>query len=157
MSTIKQFLSFRLGAEAYGIDILTVQEIRGFEAPTRMVNAPADTLGVLNLRGTIVPVIDLRRRFGMPEPAFDSNTVTIVLNLPGKVVGIVVDSVSDVVNLGAESIKPAPQFSGMVGQSDVIGLGTIETAESARMLILLDIERVIGGAHQEAPVEEAAI
>lgn len=157
MSTIKQFLSFRLGAEAYGIDILTVQEIRGFEAPTRMVNAPADTLGVLNLRGTIVPVIDLRRRFGMPEPTFDSNTVTIVLNLPGKVAGIVVDSVSDVVNLGAEAIKPAPQFSGMVGQSDVIGLGTIETAEGTRMLILLDIERVMGGAQQEAIVEEAAV
>lgn len=157
MSTIKQFLSFRLGAEAYGIDILTVQEIRGFESPTRMVNAPADTLGVLNLRGTIVPVIDLRRRFGMPDPVFDSNTVTIVLNLPGKVVGIVVDSVSDVVNLGAEAIKPAPQFSGMVGQSDVIGLGTIETAEGTRMLILLDIERVMGGAQQEAIVEEAAV
>src|SRR5216110_2780688 len=91
---VKEFLSFRLGAEEYGIDILTVREIRAFERPTRIANAPAFILGVVNLRGVIVPIVDLRIKFGMAQPTYDSSTVVIILNVAARVLGIVVDSVS---------------------------------------------------------------
>lgn len=139
-----QYLSFRLGREEYGIEILKVQEIRGYEAPTRMVNAPAEVLGVLNLRGVIVPIVDLRIKFGLAEPVYDNQTVTIVLNLAHSVVGMVVDAVSDVVALKAGDIKPAPEFSGAIGDSDVIGIATVVQGEAQRMLILLDIEKLMG-------------
>lgn len=141
-----EYLSFRLGAEEYGIDILKVQEIRGYEAATRMVNAPPFVLGVLNLRGVIVPILDLRIRFGMSEVKYDSQTVTIVLNIGARVVGMVVDAVSDVVALGPGQIKPAPEFTGAVNSAQVIGIATVEQAETQRMLILLDIEKLMGGA-----------
>ncbi len=141
-----EYLSFRLGAEEYGIDILKVQEIRGYEAPTRMVNAPTEVLGVLNLRGVIVPVLDLRIRFGMAEVKYDSLTVTIVLNIGARVMGMVVDSVSDVMALGAAQIKPAPEFSGAIDSAEVTGLATIEQGDTHRMLILLDIERLMGSS-----------
>lgn len=140
-----EYLSFRLGAEEYGINILKVQEIRGYEAATRMVNAPPFVLGVLNLRGVIVPIVDLRIRFGMAEVKYDSQTVTIVLNIGTRVVGMVVDAVSDVVALTPVQIKPAPEFSGAVSTAQVIGIATVEQGEAQRMLILLEIDKLMGG------------
>jgi purine-binding chemotaxis protein CheW len=139
-----EYLSFRLGAEEYGIEILKVQEIRGFEASTRMVNAPPFVLGVLNLRGVIVPILDLRIKFGMEHVPYDSQTVTIVLSLANQVVGMVVDAVSDVVALKSGDIKAAPEFSGAVSSNHVIGIATIEQGDRQRMLILLDIEKLMG-------------
>lgn len=141
-----EFLSFKLGAEEYGIEILKVQEIRGYEAATRMVNAPQYVLGVLNLRGVIVPILDMRIKFGMPNVAYDSQTVTIVLSLANQVVGMVVDAVSDVVDLKAEDIKPTPAFNGAVTTQDVIGIATIEQVGQHRMLILMDIEALMSSA-----------
>lgn len=140
-----EYLSFRLGAEEYGINILKVQEIRGYEAATRMVNAPPFVLGVLNLRGVIVPIVDLRIRFGMDEVKYDSQTVTIVLNIGARVVGMVVDAVSDVVALQPGQIKPAPEFSGAVSMAQVIGIATVTQGEAQRMLILLEIDALMGG------------
>jgi purine-binding chemotaxis protein CheW len=141
-----EFLAFKLGQEEYGIDILKVQEIRGYEAPTRMVNAPASVLGVLNLRGVIVPVLDLRLKFNMAYTAYDSQTVTIVLNVGNRVIGMVVDAVSDVVALQREEIKPAPEFSGALDAQHIIGIATIQQGGQARMLMLLDIEQLMSGA-----------
>lgn len=141
-----EFLSFRLGAEEYGIDILKVQEIRGYEQPTYMANSPAYLKGVVNLRGVIVPVIDLRLKLGLPEPNYDSVTVTIVLNIGDQVIGVVVDSVSDVLSLTSEGIKPAPGFNGSVKTAYIIGIGTLQDGERQRMLILMDIEKLISGA-----------
>lgn len=141
-----EYLSFRLGAEEYGIDILKVQEIRGFEASTRMVNAPPFVLGVLNLRGVIVPILDLRIKFGMSHVPYDSQTVTIVLNIDARVVGMVVDAVSDVVALKGEDINPAPEFSGAVSSHQVIGIAAVEQGDQQRMLILMDIEKLISSA-----------
>lgn len=141
-----EYLSFRLGAEEYGIDILKVQEIRGFENCTRMVNAPAYVLGVLNLRGVIVPILDMRIRFDMADVAYDSQTVTIVLNISNRVVGMVVDAVSDVVELRNEDIKPAPEFSSAVSAQHVIGIASLEHGTEQRMLILMDIEKLMTGA-----------
>lgn len=138
-----EYLSFRLGAEEYGIDILKVQEIRGFEASTRMVTAPSFVLGVLNLRGVIVPILDMRIKFGMADTRYDSQTVTIVLNVANRVVGMVVDAVSDVVALTAQDIKPAPGFSGEVASQHVIGIATLTQNDAQRMLILLDIEQMM--------------
>ena len=139
----QEFLSFRIGAEEYGIDILKVQEIRGFEAPTRMFHAPAAVLGVLNLRGVIVPVLDLRLTFGLALPAYDRQTVTIVLTVGGRVIGMVVDSVSDVLALPPASIRPAPHFNGAAHTEHVIGIATVQHGDSQRMLILLDIEQLM--------------
>lgn len=141
-----EYLSFRLGAEEYGIEILKVQEIRGFEASTRMVHAPPFVLGVLNLRGVIVPILDLRIKFGMAQVPYDSQTVTIVLSLANQVVGMVVDAVSDVVALKGPDIKAAPEFAGAVSSHHVIGIATIEQGERQRMLILLDIEKLMGSS-----------
>ena len=138
-----EYLSFRLAAEEYGIDILKVQEIRGYEEPTRIAGAPASVSGVLNLRGVIVPVVDLRSRFGI-EPRFDNTTVTVVLNVGRRVVGIVVDSVSDVVALASEQVKPAPEFNGSLDAQHIIGLGSIEHGDRTRLLILLDIDHLVG-------------
>lgn len=141
-----EYLSFRLGNEEYGIDILKVQEIRGYEKATRMVNAPPFVLGVLNLRGVIVPVLDMRLKFGMQDAAYTHQTVTIVLNLANCVVGMVVDAVSDVLALSGNEIKPAPEFEGAIGTQHVIGIATISQGEQHRMLILMDIEKLMGSA-----------
>src|SRR5665647_2190405 len=101
-----EFLTFRLGAESYGIEILKVQEIRGYEVPTAIANAPSFIKGVINLRGEIVPILDLRIKFQLPEAGYDEFTVAIILNVAGRVVGAVVDSVSDVLTLAADSIRP---------------------------------------------------
>lgn len=138
-----EYLSFQLGAEQYGIDILKVQEIRGYEPGTRMVNTPPHVLGVLNLRGVIVPILDLRICFGMAEVKYDRKTVTILLNVNNQVVGMVVDSVSDVVTLQASQIKVAPEFSGAIQAAQVIGIATVDHDDERRMLILLNIEKLM--------------
>jgi purine-binding chemotaxis protein CheW len=138
-------LTFRLGAEEYGIDILRVQEIRGCEQPTRIANAPPFIKGVLNLRGVIVPIVDLRLKFGLEEVAYDALTVTVVLNVAGRTVGAVVDSVSDVVELADEQIKPAPQFSSAVDADYIVGIGAIRQGDQERMLILVNIEKLMTG------------
>jgi purine-binding chemotaxis protein CheW len=138
-----EYLSFRLAAEEYGIDILKVQEIRGFEEPTRIAGAPPGVRGVLNLRGAIVPIVDLRSRFGI-EPRFDDITVTVVLNVGRRVVGVVVDSVSDVVALAGDQVKPAPEFGGAIDAQHITGLGSLGQGAQERLLILLDIDRLVG-------------
>src|SRR5258706_14703091 len=119
---VKECLSFRLGAEEYGIDILAVREIRAFERPTRIASAPAFILGVINLRGVIVPIVDLRIKFGVAEATYDGTTVVIILSVADAVLGIVVDSVSDVLPLKQEEIRPAPEFSSAIDASFVKGL-----------------------------------
>ena len=135
-----EFLSFRLGTEEYGIDILKVQEIRGYDAVTRIANTPEFLKGVINLRGTIVPIIDLRIKFGLGNPVYDEFTVVIILNVASRIVGVVVDSVSDVLTLTDEQMRPAPEFSAALDTQYVVGLGSIDD----RMLILVDIEKLIG-------------
>ena len=131
-----EFLTFRLGAEEYGIDILKVQEIRSYEPPTRIANAPPFIKGVVNLRGVIVPIVDLRLKLGCETAEYNSFTVAIVLNVKGRVVGAVVDSVSDVLELGSGTIKPAPEMHTSVDTSFITGIGSVND----RMLILMDIE-----------------
>ncbi|MBA5606426.1 chemotaxis protein CheW [Duganella sp. FT3S] len=138
-----EYLSFRNGAEEYGIDILKVQEIRGYEVPTRIANAPAHVLGVHNLRGLIVPVLDMRIRLGMADVAYDGHTVTIVLNIGDRVVGMVVDGVSDVVELRHDQIRPVPECGVAAATLHVNGIATIDLPERQRMLILLDIEQLV--------------
>jgi purine-binding chemotaxis protein CheW len=137
-----EFLTFRLGAEEYGIDILKVQEIRSYEQPTRIANAPSFIKGVVNLRGVIVPIVDLRLKLGCTTVEYNSFTVVIVLNVRGRVVGAVVDSVSDVLALPHDSIKPAPEMNASVDTSFITGIGSV----SDRMLILMDIEALMSSA-----------
>ena len=134
-----EFLSFTLGEEHYGVDILKVQEIRGYDSVTRLPDAPDYIKGVINLRGTIVPVIDLRLKLRLDEARYDAFTVMIVLNVDDRVVGIVVDSVSDVIPLNAEQIRPKPEFGAAVDTRFISGIGT----QDERMLILLDIETLL--------------
>jgi purine-binding chemotaxis protein CheW len=141
-----EFLSFRLGAEEYGIDILKVQEIRGFETPTHMLNMPGYILGVLNLRGTIVPVIDLRLKFGMPDAPYNAQTVTIVLTVADRVVGMVVDSVSAVIDLQDSQIRPAPAFGSGHLTEHLIGMACPHADRPEKMIILMDIEQLMGSA-----------
>jgi purine-binding chemotaxis protein CheW len=137
-----EFLSFTLGKEEYGIDIQKVQELRGYEAVTRIANAPEYLKGVVNLRGIIVPIIDLRIKFNLGSPAYDQFTVVIILNVADRVIGIVVDSVSDVITLTPEQIRPAPEMGAAVDTDYLIGLGTVEQ----HMLILVDIDRLMTSA-----------
>ena len=141
-----EFLSFRLGAEEYGIDILRVQEIRGYDAPTRIANAPSFIKGVVNLRGVIVPIIDLRIKFALEHVAYDDLTVTVILNVGGRVVGAVVDSVSDVVALGGEQIRPLPDFNAAVDIAFINGIATIDAGVVDRVLILVDIQQLLASA-----------
>ena len=106
-----EVVTFKLGEEEYGIDIQKVQELRGYDAVRRIANAPDYIKGVVNLRGIIVPIIDMRIKFALGTPSYDQFTVVIVLNIGGRVVGMVVDSVSDVITLTPEQIKPAPRAS----------------------------------------------
>lgn len=137
-----EFLAFTLGKEEYGIDILKVQEIRGYEAVTRIANSPEFIKGVVNLRGIIVPIVDMRIKFQLGEPTYDQFTVVIILNIGGRVVGMVVDSVSDVITLTQEQIKPAPEMGTTFDSDYLIGLGTLEQ----RMLILVDIDKLMSSA-----------
>ncbi len=141
----REVLSFRLGSEEYGIDILRVQEIRSFETCTHLANTPSFIKGVVNLRGVIVPIIDLRLKFGMHEAGFNDSTVTIVLTVAGRIVGVVVDSVSDVLQLTSQQIQPPPAFNGCVQASHITGVATVMNGDTKRMLILVDIERLMTG------------
>lgn len=138
----EEYLAFTLGREEYGIDILKVQEIRGYETVTRIANAPDFIKGVINLRGIIVPIVDLRIKFQLDRIEYNQYTVVIILNLMDRVVGIVVDGVSDVLTLQSQQIKPAPEFSGSLDTEYIRGLGSIDE----RMLILVDIERLLMSA-----------
>lgn len=135
----REYLTFRLDQEEYGIDILKVQEIRGYEPPTRIANAPDFIKGVTNLRGTIVPIVDMRLKFNCSRAEYNSFTVVIILNLRNRVVGIVVDSVSDVMELLAENIRSAPDIDSAIDNNCILGLGSV----NERMLILLDIEKLM--------------
>lgn len=138
-----EFLTFRLGPESYGIEILKVQEIRGYETPTAIANAPAFIKGVINLRGVIVPILDLRTKFQMSEARYDEFTVVIILNVAGRVVGVVVDAVSDVLTLAADAIRATPEFASATFDTKYItGIGTVDD----QMIILLDIEKLMTGA-----------
>jgi purine-binding chemotaxis protein CheW len=134
-----QFLTLRLGTEEYAIDILRVQEIRSYEEPTRMVNAPSFVKGVVNLRGVIVPIVDLRLKLNIATVNYNEFTVVIILNVRGTVVGAVVDAVSDVVTLTQQSIKPAPQFEAAIDARFITGLATL----ADRMLIVMNIEALM--------------
>ncbi|CAL63198.1 Chemotaxis protein CheW [Herminiimonas arsenicoxydans] len=137
-----EVLAFTLGREEYGIDILKVQEIRGYDAVTKIANAPEFIKGVINLRGVIVPIVDMRIMFNLGEPSYDQFTVVIILNIGTRVVGMVVDSVSDVITLSAEQIKPAPEMGSTMKSDYLLGLGTIEE----RMLILVDIDLLMSSS-----------
>ncbi len=137
--TNNEFLSFTLGKEEYGIDILKVQEIRGYDAVTVLANTPEFIKGVINLRGIIVPIVDMRIKFNLGNVTYDQLTVVIILNVAKRVVGMVVDGVSDVISLTSEQIKPAPEFGASLDTQYIMGLGTLDD----RMIILADIERLM--------------
>ena len=137
-----EYLTFTLGAEEYGVDILKVQEIRGYDTVTRIPDAPDFIKGVINLRGTIVPVVDMRLKFKLSKAEYNELTVMIILNDAHRVVGMVVDGDSDVVALTSEQIRPAPEVGGAVGTQFLTGIGTLDK----RMLILVDIERLMTSA-----------
>ena len=141
-TTIREFLAFKLGDEEYGIDILRVQEIRSYEQPTRMANAPTFIMGVINLRGVIVPIIDMRIKFNLAEVTYDTFTVVIVLTIGKQVVGMVVDGVSDVITLTPEQLRPVPEFSSTIGSDHLLAIGSV----ADRMLILLDIEKLMSSS-----------
>ena len=134
-----EFLTFRLGREEYGIEILKVQEIRGYDAITQIANAPEFIKGVVNLRGIIVPIIDMRIKLKLGNATYDQFTVVIILNVAGRVMGIVVDGVSDVITLGTEQMRPAPGLGSVIDTEYIMGLGTVDE----RMLILIDIEKLM--------------
>ena len=149
--TGQEFLVFTLGNEEYGIDILKVQEIRGYDQITRIANTPSFIKGVTNLRGVIVPIVDLRVKFSQQDVEYNDNTVVIVLNLGQRVVGIVVDGVSDVLSLAAEQIRPAPEFAVTLSTEYLTGLGAL----GDRMLILVNIEKLLN-SEEMALLDSAA-
>ncbi len=136
-----EFLAFTLGREEYGINIQKVQELRGYAAVTPIANAPGYIKGVINLRGIIVPIIDMRIKLNLAPPVYDPFTVVIILNISSRVMGMVVDSVSDVITLADEQVKPVPAMGMALDTDYLIGLGTLDE----RMLILVDIDRLISG------------
>lgn len=137
-----EYLTFTLGAEEYGVDILKVQEIRGYDTVTRIPDAPDFIKGVINLRGTIVPVVDMRLKFKLGRVEYNEFTVMIILNVAQRIVGMVVDGVSDVMQLAPDQIRPAPEFGSAVNSRFITGLGTFDN----RMLILVDIEKLMSAA-----------
>jgi purine-binding chemotaxis protein CheW len=140
-----EYLTFTLGREEYAIDILKVQEIRGYETPTLIANAPTFIKGVINLRGIIVPIVDLRIKFNLGKIEYTPFTVVIILNVAGRVIGVVVDSVSDVISLTQSQIRPAPDFSGNFDTKYILGLAS----QDSRMMIVTDIERLMTSADME--------
>jgi purine-binding chemotaxis protein CheW len=148
----QEYLAFTLGSEEYGIDILKVQEIRGYEAVTRIANAPDFIKGVINLRGIIIPVVDMRIKFKLGTPVYDQFTVVIILNIGGRIAGMVVDSVSDVTTLTPEQLKPAPEMGTAFTSDFLIGLGTIDE----RMLILIDIDKLMSSPEMGLSDTQAA-
>ena len=146
----KEFLSFSLGKEEYCIDILKVQEIRGYELATPIPNTPAYMKGVINMRGIVVPIIDLRIKLNLASVEYNQFTVVIILSIRGRIVGVVVDSVSDVLGLQAEDIKESPQLGAAIKTDYIDGLVTID----GRMLIIVDIEKLVE-AEEIIQVEKA--
>lgn len=136
---VQEFLTFRLGDEEYGIDILKVQEIRGYDAITQISNAPEFIKGVVNLRGTIVPIVDMRIKFRLGQATYDQFTVVIILNVDTRIVGIVVDGVSDVLSLSSDQMRPTPGLGSVIDIEFITGLGRIDD----RMLILVDIAKLM--------------
>jgi len=151
-SASRELLTFTLGDEEYGIDILKVQEIRGYEAVTTIANAPEFIKGVINLRGIIVPIVDMRIKFNLGNITYDQFTVVIILNVANRVVGMVVDGVSDVITLKDEQIRPAPEFGASLDTKYLLGLGTVDE----RMIILVDIEHLMTSRDMEL-IESAEI
>jgi purine-binding chemotaxis protein CheW len=147
-----EFLTFALGSEEYGVDILKVKEIRGYDAVTRLPDAPDYIKGVINLRGTIVPVVDMRLKFRLERAEYTALTVMIVLNVADRVVGMVVDSVSDVVQLAAEQVRAVPEIGATIDRQFLTGIGTLDE----RMLILLDIERLMTSTEMGLVLAKAA-
>ena len=147
-----EFLTFTLGKEEYGIDILKVQEIRGYDAVTAIANTPEFIKGVINLRGIIVPIVDMRIKYNLGKVEYDQFTVVIILNVANRVVGMVVDGVSDVITLTPDQIKAAPEFGSAIDTQYVMGLGTVDE----RMLILVDIERLMTSSDMELMEKAAA-
>ena len=141
-TSIREFLAFKLGDEEYGIDILRVQEIRSYEKPTRIANAAAFIKGVVNLRGVIVPIVDMRLKFNLEHAEYNSFTVVIVLNIGARLVGMVVDAVSDVITLNPEQMRPVPEFNAAIDSEHLLAIGAIDD----RMLILVDIEKLMTSA-----------
>lgn len=135
----REYLSFRLGEEEYAIDILRVQEIRGYNNITRIAGAPKFIKGVTNLRGIIVPVVDMRLKFALDKAEYDHRTVVIVLNIGKRIVGAVVDDVSDVLMIDTNDIRSAPDFGGAMSTEFISGLASVDE----RMLVLLDIEKLM--------------
>lgn len=145
-----EYLTFTLSSEEYAIDILKVQEIRGYDAVTRIANSPAFIKGVINLRGVIVPIIDLRIKFNLGEASYDQFTVVIILNIGKRVMGIVVDGVSDVIQLNSDNLRAAPEFGSVLDTRYILGLGTVEQ----RMIIVVDIEKLMS-SQEMALIEES--
>ena len=141
-TSLREFLAFKLGAEEYGIHILRVQEIRSYEEPTRIANAPAFIKGVVNLRGVIVPIVDMRLKFNLAQVNYDSFTVVIVLNIGKRVVGMVVDAVSDVITLTPDQLRPVPEFNSTIDGDHLLAIGAVDQ----RMLILVDIEKLMSSS-----------
>jgi purine-binding chemotaxis protein CheW len=144
-----EYLTFTLGEEEYGIDILKVQEIRGYDAVTKIANTPDFIKGVINLRGTIVPIVDLRIRFNLGSVEYNEFTVVIILTVRDRVVGVVVDGVSDVITLQSSQINNVPSMVSTIDTKYLVGLGTVE----GRMLILVNIESLM--TSQEMQVIES--
>ncbi len=144
-----QFLTFIMAGEEYGVDILTVQEIRGWESVTPIPNAPQHVKGVINLRGTIVPIIDLRLRFGLADVSYGPMTVVIVMKVESargkRIMGIVVDAVSDVYSLSMQEVRGAPDLGDHVNTSYIKGLVNVDS----KMVILLDINELLGNDNIE--------
>ena len=140
-----EFLTFTLGKEEYGIDILRVQEIRGYDAVTSIANTSEFIKGVINLRGVIVPIIDMRIKFNLGNVVYNQLTVVIILNIAKRVVGMVVDGVSDVITLKSEQIMAAPEFSAALDTRYIVGLGAVDD----RMIILVDIEQLISAPEMD--------
>ena len=152
-----QYLTFRLGSEIYGLEILRVKEIRGWTPVTGIPQSPPHVLGMLNLRGAIVPILDLRLRFELAAADFTPTTVVIVLSLrsengSARECGVVVDSVSDVVDLDAAAIKPPPALSGHANSQFIQGLANADNG----MLILLNVERLVSQDLRDSTASQAA-
>jgi len=137
-SDSSQFLTFSLAGEEYGLDILKIQEIKGYVPTTRIPNSPPEIVGVLNLRGTIVPVMDLRKKFGLEAVQYDAFTAIVVVAVRGRVIGMIVDQVSEVVTIPTKEIQPPPIESVGVDHS-LEGLAKV----GDKLIILLDVEAVV--------------
>src|SRR5450830_25456 len=136
---VSEFLAFKLGSEEYGIDILRVQEVRAFAEPTRIALSEPYVLGVINLRGLIVPIVDMRLKFNLATVSYDEMTVVIMLNIAQRVIGIVADGVSDVIRVAQEQMRPVPDISSSIGNEHFLAIASLED----RMLILLDIVKLM--------------